>query len=111
MAGLFEVFVDGESQFRFRLKAPDGTVLAVSAAFGDKAAAAAGIAAVRECAGMGLVTDLCPAGLPARPAPAAAASAVQAHDDQQMPVRRVRAFAHASALRRPLTTPRWTGAA
>ena len=108
MAGMFEVFVDAESQFRFRLKAPDGTEMAVSAAFGDKSAAVAGIAAVRECAGMGLVTDLCPAGAPA---PAVAASAVQPCDDQQKPVRGVRAFAHASALRRPVTTPRWAGAA
>lgn len=111
MAGMFEVFVDAESQFRFRLKTPDGTVVAVSAAFGDKSAAVAGIAAVRECAGMGLVTDLCPAGGPARPAPAVAKSAVQACDDERRPVNRVRAFAHASSLRRPATTPRWTGAA
>ena len=62
MAGTFEVFVDGESNFRFRLKAPDGTVMAESAAFSDKPAAVAGIAAVRECAGMGLMTDLCPEG-------------------------------------------------
>jgi uncharacterized protein len=61
MAGVFEVFVDAESQFRFRLKAPDGSVLAVSAPFEDKRAAAAGIADVRECAGTGLVTDLSPA--------------------------------------------------
>lgn len=60
MAGTFEVFVDREAHFRFRLKAPDGTVVAESAAFSDKPAAVAGIAAVRECAGMGLVTDLCP---------------------------------------------------
>ncbi len=59
MAGLFEVFVDAESLFRFRVKAPDGTVMAVSRAFNDKPAAAAGIAAVRECAGTGLITDLC----------------------------------------------------
>ena len=111
MAGMFEVFVDAESQFRFRLKAPDGTEMAVSAAFGDKSAAVAGIAAVRECAGMGLVTDLCPAGARAQPAPAVAASAVQPYDDQQKSLRRVRAFAHASALRRPVTTPRWAGAA
>ena len=58
MAGVFEVFVDAESQYRFRLMAPDGTVLAVSAPFQDKRAAAAGIADVRECAGTGLVTDL-----------------------------------------------------
>jgi uncharacterized protein YegP (UPF0339 family) len=59
MAGLFEVFVDAESHFRFRLKAPDGTVMAVSRAFDDKPAAVAGIAAVRECAGTGLIADLC----------------------------------------------------
>jgi uncharacterized protein YegP (UPF0339 family) len=58
MAGVFEVFVDADSHFRFRLKAPDGTVMAVSRAFGDKPAAVAGIAAVRECAGTGLITDL-----------------------------------------------------
>ena len=62
MAGKFEVFVDAEAQYRFRLTAPDGTELAVSAAFSDKAAAVAGIEAVRECAGMGLISDLCPAG-------------------------------------------------
>ena len=61
MAGTFEVFVDRqEAHFRFRLKAPDGTVVAESAAFSDKPAAVAGIAAVRECAGMGPATDLCP---------------------------------------------------
>jgi uncharacterized protein YegP (UPF0339 family) len=67
MAGLFEVFVDAESHFRFRLKAPDGIVMAVSRAFDDKPAAVAGIAAVRECAGTGLITDLCggPAKVPA----------------------------------------------
>jgi uncharacterized protein YegP (UPF0339 family) len=59
VAGLFEVFVDAESHFRFRLKAPDGTVMAVSRAFDDKPAAVAGIAVVRECAGTGLISDLC----------------------------------------------------
>ncbi|KQR04880.1 hypothetical protein ASF72_00260 [Arthrobacter sp. Leaf141] len=58
MAGNFEVFVDPESMYRFRLLAADGTVMAVSGAFADKPAVAAGIAAVRECAGTGLVTDL-----------------------------------------------------
>ena len=32
MAGMFEVFVDGESNFRFRLKAPDGTEAVLSGA-------------------------------------------------------------------------------
>jgi uncharacterized protein len=60
MAGIFELFLDSESHFRFRLKAPDGTVMAVSRGFHDKAAAVAGISAVREYAGMGLISDLCP---------------------------------------------------
>ncbi|WP_363321857.1 YegP family protein [Arthrobacter burdickii] len=59
MAGKFELFRDGGVSFRFRLKASDGTVLAVSGQFSDKASAVEGISAVRECAGMGLITDLC----------------------------------------------------
>ncbi|WP_246848772.1 DUF1508 domain-containing protein [Pseudarthrobacter sp. NIBRBAC000502772] len=45
--------------------------MAVSGAFENKAAVVAGIAAVRECAGTGLVTDLCPAAKvsPTAPAP------------------------------------------
>lgn len=69
MAGLFELFVDARSHFRFRLTAPDGTVMAVSKPFDDKPAAVAGIAAVREYAGMGHITDLCPPDS-AGPAPA-----------------------------------------
>jgi uncharacterized protein YegP (UPF0339 family) len=62
LAGMFELFVDSECSFRFRLTAPNGTVVAVSSAFDDKATAAvAGIAAAREYAGTGLITDLCPA--------------------------------------------------
>jgi uncharacterized protein YegP (UPF0339 family) len=45
MAGLFAVFVDAESHFRFLLKAPDGTTRAVSRDFDDKPAPVAGIAA------------------------------------------------------------------
>jgi uncharacterized protein YegP (UPF0339 family) len=59
MTGKFELFTDNQ-YFRFRLTAPDGTVMALSRPFPDKAAAVAGIAAVREYAGMGLITDLCP---------------------------------------------------
>ncbi|PTT58804.1 DUF1508 domain-containing protein, partial [Arthrobacter sp. HMWF013] len=58
MAGKFELFIDAESLYRFRVTAPDGTVMAVSTSFRDKAAAVAGIAAVREYAGMGLISDL-----------------------------------------------------
>jgi hypothetical protein len=113
MAGIFEVFLDSDSLFRFRLKAPDGTVMAVSGAFADKPAIAAGIAAIRECAGTGLVTDLSAAGLhdqrtPAAPVPAPvpvrsvavpSAATDQACDRQQAPVSRVRAFAHFNAAR------------
>ncbi|WP_326963195.1 YegP family protein [Arthrobacter sp. PL16] len=60
MAGKFELFRDGGVSFRFRLKAPNGTVVAVSKQYSDKASAVEGIHAVRECAGTGLITDLCP---------------------------------------------------
>nr|WP_081736837.1 YegP family protein [Arthrobacter sp. MA-N2] len=77
MAGIFEVFVDGESLFRFRLKSPDGMVIAVSTPFKDKPAVVAGIAAARECAGMGLVTDLCPAAGVREPAATVLPSEIQ----------------------------------
>ncbi|MGO4860077.1 YegP family protein [Arthrobacter sp. 2MCAF14] len=60
MTGTFELFADENMSFRFRLKAKDGTVMALSRSFPDKPAAVAGITAVREYAGMGLITDLCP---------------------------------------------------
>ncbi|AOT04404.1 YegP family protein [Arthrobacter sp. U41] len=111
MAGKFEVFVDAESNFRFRLKAPDGTVMAVSAAFRDKSAAVAGIAAVRECAGMGLITDLC-SETSARDKVAASApsgDALQARHDWH---KRADGFhTRAKTIRRAAMAPRWTGAA
>lgn len=121
MAGKFEAFIDADSFFRFRLLAPDGAVIAVSGPFEDKAAVAAGIAAVRECAGTGLVTDLCPAGTVARPAPAPAAAAaavpaglpaavVPVCGEERAPSTR-HAFALANAPRRHATAPRWTRAA
>ena len=58
MAGLFELFLDAHSRYRFRLKAPDGTVMAVSKAFDDKPSAVSGIRHVREYAGTGLIRDL-----------------------------------------------------
>ncbi|MET4096349.1 DUF1508 domain-containing protein [Arthrobacter sp. UYCu712] len=110
MAGTFEVFLDDESNFRFRLKAPDGTVMAVSAAFDTKSAAVAGIAAVREYAGMGLIADLCPAGMLQKPVAAAAPGAVpQAKDGRRKPAEDF--HIRARALRRAATAPRWAGAA
>ena len=61
MAGMFELFNDEDLNVRFRITAPDGTVMATSRPFPDKQAAVAGIRDVREYAGMGHITDLCPA--------------------------------------------------
>jgi hypothetical protein len=93
--------------------------MAVSGPFEDKAALAAGIAAVRECAGTGLVTDLCPAGTVARPAPMAAPAALGAApvvlgadpaacEDRRAPA--VHTFILAKGLRGEGTKPRWTTA-
>ncbi|MFF2346458.1 YegP family protein [Pseudarthrobacter sp. NPDC058119] len=118
MAGKFEAFVDADSFFRFRLLAPDGAVIATSGPFEDKAAVVAGIAAVRECAGTGLVTDLCPAGALSRPAPvpAGAAAAIPVElpaavvpvcTEERTPAT-VHAFVLAGVPRRHGTVPRWT---
>ena len=61
MAGMFELFNDEDLGFRFSITAPDGTVMAVSRSFPDKRSAVAGIRDVREYAGMGHITDMCPA--------------------------------------------------
>jgi len=74
VAGKFELFVDARERYRFRLKAADGTVMAVSKDFETKRAAVVGIREVRACAGMGLITDLCP-GQPAAPGPVSGISA------------------------------------
>lgn len=58
MTGMFELFTDSDASYRFRLTAPDGTVMALSRPFPDLPSAVAGIAAVREYAGMGLVTEI-----------------------------------------------------
>lgn len=114
MAGMFELFVDAHSTFRFRLKAPDGTVIAVSKAFDDKPAAVAGISAVREYAGMGLITDLCPAAQTSSASAPIAAAGQAAHAPQVQDDRRTRArdlYTRARALRRAAHGPRWIGAA
>ena len=111
MAGKFELFVDAESKFRFRLKAPDGTVMAVSSPFPDKSAAVAGIAAVRECAGMGLISDLCSeaSAQGGVQVSASTAGAPQARHDWH---KRADAFhTRTKTIRRAASSPRWTGAA
>ncbi|CCQ47649.1 putative uncharacterized protein [Pseudarthrobacter siccitolerans] len=120
MAGKFEAFVDHDSFFRFRLLAPDGTVMAVSGPFDSKSSLAAGIAAVRECAGTGLVTDLCPAGTVSRQTPAPtvqaaaavqAASAVQDDCDDRRAAANAHTFSLATGPRRQVSRPRWITAA
>nr|WP_308292641.1 DUF1508 domain-containing protein [Pseudarthrobacter humi] len=103
---MFVVFVDADSCFRFRLTAPDGTVMAVSKAFEGKAAAVAGIAAVREYAGMGLITDLSATARPAPPPAAHDASPAQVHE-----IRRIPADVHprARAIQGAAAGSRWAG--
>ena len=106
MAGMFELFVDMESAFRFRLTAPDGTIMAVSKPFNSKTDAVAGIAAVREYAGTGLITDSCPklTEIPQR-----------GHHDLAVATDSTRApkidfHTRARAVRRAVSGPRWAGA-
>lgn len=115
MAGKFEAFVDSDAYFRFRLLAPDGAVVAVSGPYEDKHALAAGIAAVRECAGTGLVTDLCPAGVAVRQAAADVQVRVPVParadcDDPRLPAGG-HTFVLAKGPRRQGTRPRWSAAA
>ena len=44
----FEVFKDASDQFRFRLKAPNGEIIATSEAYTTKAACMSGIESVKE---------------------------------------------------------------
>jgi hypothetical protein len=86
--------------------------MAVSGAFEDKAAVAAGIAAVRECAGTGLVTVLCPNAMAAPTAPAPAAVLVPAQlqpncGDQRVPATRTHTFVIAKTPRPRVAAPGW----
>ncbi|MDP9886769.1 YegP family protein [Pseudarthrobacter enclensis] len=108
MAGMFELFVDAESTFRFRLTAPDGTIMAVSKPFDTKTDAVAGIAAVREYAGMGLITDHCTTSTNAPPSTALSDTDGQTKDSPRMP--KIDFHGRARAVRRAVTGPRWAGA-
>jgi uncharacterized protein YegP (UPF0339 family) len=106
MAGMFELFIDAQSAFRFRLTAPDGTVMAVSRPFTTKTDAVAGIAAVREYAGMGLITDSCTT---------LSAIGHRAYNDPPAPagsqrVPKIDFHGRARAVRRAVSGPRWAGA-
>ena len=108
MAGMFELFVDAESAFRFRLTAPDGTIMAVSKPFDTKKDAVAGISAVREYAGMGLITDQCATStIKAQPAVWSDPGG-QTEDSPRMP--KIDFHGRATAVRRAVSGPRWAGA-
>jgi uncharacterized protein YegP (UPF0339 family) len=57
MAGTFELYEDAAGQFRFRLKASNGQVIAVGEGYETKAAALNGIASVRKNAPDAMVVD------------------------------------------------------
>ena len=108
MAGMFELFMDAESAYRFRLTAPDGTIMAVSKPFTTKSDAVAGIAAVREYAGMGLITDQCTTSPHAAAPSAWSDTGGQAEDSLRMP--KIDFHGRARAVRRAVSGPRWAGA-
>ncbi len=108
MAGMFELYVDPESYFRFRLTAPDGTVMAVSKAFDTKTAAVAGIAEVRKYAGMGHITDLCPKVRKVAMPDSYDLPVVQTHDVRRIPAADL--HGRTRPIRQPAVGPRWAGA-
>lgn len=57
MAGKFELYEDKTGQFRFRLKAGNGEIIAVSEAYKTKASAENGIDSVRRNAADATVDD------------------------------------------------------
>ena len=58
MAGKFELYQDASGNFRFRLKAGNGEVIAVSESYKSKASAQNGIASVRKNAPDAGIVDL-----------------------------------------------------
>ena len=58
MSGIFELFTDHDGKFRFRLRAPNGEVIASSDVYPTWASAAEGIALVRATAATATVDDL-----------------------------------------------------
>ncbi|MHC6594012.1 YegP family protein [Arthrobacter sp. C152] len=108
MAGMFELFMDADAHYRFRLTAPDGTIMAVSKPFDTKSAAVSGIAAVREYAGMGLITDQCTTNTHETPPRYPEVSATHAGDYPRAP--KSDFHARSRALRRLPASSRWARA-
>lgn len=58
MAGRFEVYRDSSGDYRFRLKAGNGQIIASSEAYSSKKACLSGIASVRANASTARLDDL-----------------------------------------------------
>ena len=58
MAGKFEVYKDKAGEFRFRLKAGNGEIVAVGEGYTTKAAVLSGIESVKKSAPDAAVVDL-----------------------------------------------------
>ncbi|MCW2758184.1 MAG: hypothetical protein JWO46_1930 [Nocardioidaceae bacterium] len=58
MAGKFEIYEDKSGDFRFRLKAGNGEVVATGQGYNSKAGAIKGTEAVKRAAADATVTDL-----------------------------------------------------
>jgi uncharacterized protein YegP (UPF0339 family) len=58
MAGKFEVYKDGQSKYRFRLKAGNGEIIAVGEAYESKAGVTNGIDSIRRNAPDAQIVDL-----------------------------------------------------
>jgi uncharacterized protein YegP (UPF0339 family) len=57
VAGKFEMYKDSQGKFRFRLKAGNGEIIAVSEAYNSKASAMNGIQSVQKNAPTATVDD------------------------------------------------------
>lgn len=58
MTGRFEIYIDDQEQFRFRLTGDDGATLVTSETYEDKETTVAGINGIRDCASTALIADL-----------------------------------------------------
>jgi uncharacterized protein YegP (UPF0339 family) len=58
MSGKFEVYKDKAGEFRFRLKAGNGEIIAVGEGYKTKASALSGIESVKKSAADATVVDL-----------------------------------------------------
>jgi len=58
MAAKFELYKDKSGKFRFRLKAPNGQIIAVSEAYNSKTSAKNGIASIKKNAAKAAVVEV-----------------------------------------------------